>query len=98
MAVNDKQKRYLRGLAHPIKPVVMIGNKGLTDTVLAEIDNALEHHELIKVRVSGLEKADRTAMCNDIALKTSSNLIMIIGHIGGFYRPAKEPTIQLPKK
>ncbi|HHA19200.1 MAG TPA: YhbY family RNA-binding protein, partial [Methylophaga sp.] len=38
MAVNDKQKRYLRGLAHPIKPVVMIGNKGLTDTVLAEID------------------------------------------------------------
>lgn len=98
MAVNDKQKRYLRGLAHPLKPVVMIGNKGLTDTVLAEIDNALERHELIKVRVSGLEKADRTTICDDIALKTSSNLIMMIGHIGGFYRPAKEPTIQLPKK
>lgn len=98
MAVNDKQKRYLRGLAHELKPVVMIGNKGLTDSVLAEINNALEHHELIKVRVSGQEKAERTEMMNTIADKTSSNLVINIGHIGGFYRPAQEPTIQLPGK
>jgi RNA-binding protein len=98
MAVNDKQKRYLKGLAHPLKPVVMIGNKGLTDNVLAEIDKALEQHELIKVRVSGLEKADRTAMVEEITLKSSANLIVIIGHIAVLYRPAKEPTIQLPKK
>ncbi|PHS69474.1 MAG: ribosome assembly RNA-binding protein YhbY [Methylophaga sp.] len=98
MAVNDKQKRYLRGLAHQLKPVVMIGNKGLTETVLAEIHNALDHHELIKVRVSGQEKAGRTEMMNEIADKTSSNLIMSIGHIGSFYRPAQEPTIQLPGK
>lgn len=98
MAVNDRQKRYLKSLAHPLKPVVMIGNKGLTETVLAEIDKTLEQHELIKVRVSGLEKADRTAMIEQIALATSSNLIMSIGHIAAFYRPAKEPTIQLPKK
>ena len=98
MAVNDKQKRYLRGLAHPLKPVVMIGNKGLTETVLAEIDNALAHHELIKVRVSGQEKPERMEMIEEIAGKTSSNLIMVIGHIAGFYRPALEPKIQLPKK
>ncbi|MDH5357497.1 MAG: ribosome assembly RNA-binding protein YhbY [Gammaproteobacteria bacterium] len=98
MAVNDKQKRYLRGLAHSLKPIVMIGSKGLTDTVLSEIEIALERHELIKVRVSGLEKAERTEMLNEIANKTSSNLVMVIGHIGGFYRPAKEPTIQLPGK
>ncbi len=98
MAVNDKQKRYLKGLAHPLKPVVMIGNKGLTDNVLAEIDKALEQHELIKVRVSGLEKEDRAAMVNEITLKSSANLIVIIGHIAVLYRPAKEPTIQLPKK
>jgi RNA-binding protein len=97
MAVNDKQKRYLRGLSHTLKPVVMIGNKGLTETVLNEIDNALNHHELIKVRVSGQEKADRTHMLNEIAEKTSADIIQVIGHIGGFYRPAKEPTIQLPK-
>ena len=98
MAVNDKQKRYLKGLAHPLKPVVMIGNKGLTDNVLAEIDKALEQHELIKVRVSGLEKEDRAAMVNEITLKSSANLIVLIGHIAVLYRPAKEPTIQLPKK
>ena len=98
MAVNDRQKRYLKGLAHPLKPVVMIGNKGLTETVIAEIDKTLEQHELIKVRVSGLEKSDRLAMVDEIALKTSANLVMTIGHIAAFYRPAKEPTIQLPKK
>ena len=97
MAVNDKQKRYLRGLAHTLKPVVMIGNNGLTENVLSEIENALAHHELIKVRVSGLEKADRTQMLDEIAEKTNADLIQVIGHIGGFYRPAKEPSIQLPK-
>jgi len=98
MAVNDKQKRYLKGLAHPLKPVVMLGDKGLTENVLKEIDNALSHHELIKVRVSGQEKAERLEVLNAIAEQTSSDLVLVIGHIGGFYRPAKEPVIQLPKK
>ncbi len=98
MAVNNIQKRYLKGLAHPLKPVVMIGNKGLTDNVHAEVDKALEQHELIKVRVSGLEKAERLEMINKIALKSSSNLVMTIGHIAAFYRPAKDPVITLPKK
>ena len=56
MAVNDKQRRYLKGLAHPLKPVVMVGNAGLSEAVLAEIENALAYHELIKVRVSGQKK------------------------------------------
>ncbi|NQY26225.1 MAG: ribosome assembly RNA-binding protein YhbY [Piscirickettsiaceae bacterium] len=98
MAVNDKQKRYLKSLAHPLKPVVMIGNKGLSDNVLAEIDKTLEQHELIKVRVSGLEKEERLEMTNEILDKTNSNLVMSIGHIVAIYRAAKEPTIQLPKK
>ncbi len=98
MAINDKQKRYLKTLAHPLKPVVMIGNKGLTETVLAEIEIALAHHELIKVRVSGQEKVDQAEMIKSIAVKTSANIVMIIGHIGAFYRAAKEPKIVLPKK
>jgi len=97
MAVTDKQKRYLKGLAHSLKPVVMIGNSGLTESVLAEIENALQHHELIKVRVSGQERADRKQMLDQIAAQTGADLVQVIGHIGGFYRPAKEPTIQLPR-
>ncbi len=97
MAVNDKQKRYLKGLAHPLKPVVMVADKGLTENVISEIDNALSHHELIKVRVSGQEKAERLELLNAIAEQTSSDLVLTIGFIGGFYRPAKEPIIKLPK-
>ena len=97
MAVNDKQKRYLRGLAHPLKPVVMVGNKGLTDTVLAEVYNALNHHELIKVKVSGAEKADRLELMNTIASTASADFITSIGHVAVFYRPAKEAKIKLPK-
>ena len=97
MAVNDKQKRYLRGLAHPLKPVVMVGNKGLTDTVLAEVDNALNYHELIKVKVSGAEKADRLEVMNSIASTARADLVASIGHVAVFYRPAKEAKIKLPK-
>lgn len=97
MAVNDKQRRYLKGLAHPLKPVVMIGNAGLTEAVLAEIDNALAHHELIKIRVSGQERADRKHMLDEIAEKMHADLVMLIGHIGAFYRPADQPAIQLPR-
>ncbi len=96
MAVNDKQRRYLKGLAHPLKPVVMIGNSGLTPNVLNEIEQALSHHELIKVRVSGQERADRKQMLEQIAEQTGADLVMVIGHIGGFYRPAEIPKISLP--
>ena len=96
MAVNDKQRRYLKGLAHPLKPVVMIGNSGLTPAVLNEIEQALSHHELIKVRVSGQERADRKQMLDQIAEQTGADLVMIIGHIGGFYRPADKPKITMP--
>ena len=52
MNLTTKQKQYLKGLAHNLKPVVMLGQHGLTEGVLAEIDAALNHHELIKVKVS----------------------------------------------
>ena len=97
MAVNEKQKRYLKGLAHRLKPVVMVGGNGLSENVMTEIDIALAHHELIKVRVSGQERADRLQMLDEIAEKTGADLVLHIGHIGGFYRPAEEPKIQLPK-
>jgi RNA-binding protein len=97
MAVTDKQKRYLKGLAHSLKPVVMVGNSGLTDNVISEINNALDHHELIKVRISGQERAERKAMLEDIAERSNADLVQVIGNIGAFYRPAKEPSIQLPR-
>lgn len=52
MNLSTKQKQHLKGLAHPLKPVVLLGSNGLTEGVLAEIEQALEHHELIKVIAS----------------------------------------------
>lgn len=97
MSVTVKQKRYLKGLAHSLKPVVMIGNNGLTPAVVAEIDNALNHHELIKIRVSGQERDERKQMLEQIASETHSDLVLEIGNIGGFYRASPEPQIMLPR-
>ena len=57
--ISDKQRRYLKGLAHPLKPVILIGNSGLTEAVVAETVRALHDHELIKVRMSGAERTVR---------------------------------------
>lgn len=97
MTLTDKQKRFLKGLAHNLKPVVMLGNNGLTESVLAEIENALEHHELIKVKVNGQERNDRVVILNEIASSSNANLVQTIGNIGVIYRESKKMKIQLPR-
>ncbi len=81
MKLTDQQKRHLRGLGHALKPVVITGNAGLTETVLAEIDQALTYHELIKVRVNAADRAQRAAMIGAICDHTKGQPIQCIGHI-----------------
>lgn len=96
MTLNTKQKSYLRGLAHKLKPVVMIGNSGVTDGVINEIQSSLQHHELIKVRISGVDRPERLAAIDAICEQTASNLVTTIGHIAVLYRRADKPRIQFP--
>ena len=97
MALSEKQLRYLRGRAHPLKPVVAIGQHGLSDSVAAETDRALSDHELIKVRVAGMERDARDAALAQLAKRTHSELVTRIGHIAVLYRRNKEKTrILLP--
>jgi len=96
MALTSKQNRYLRGLAHKLKPVVMIGNAGVTDNIIQEIDNGLSHHELIKVRIGGMEREDRNASAIELCKKTSSELVNTVGHIAILFRASKTPQIKLP--
>ena len=63
MNLSTKQKQHLKGLAHPLKPVVMLGNNGLTEGVLAEIEQALEHHELIKVKIASEDRDTKKPSC-----------------------------------
>jgi RNA-binding protein len=97
MDLTERQRRYLRGLAHPLKPVIMIGDAGLTDNVVKETARALHDHELIKVRVRGAEREQRDALLADLAKRTNSAFIHRIGHIAVLYRRRAElPKIVIP--
>ncbi len=95
MKLDRNQTSQLRNLAHKLKPVVIIGNNGLTENVLNEVIEQLEHHELIKVRVNAEERDARKAMIDEVCLQGNALLVQRIGHIAVFYKPAKEPTIKL---
>lgn len=84
------QARFLRGRAHDLKPILQVGGKGVTDALLAEIDGALEHHELIKVKLAGEDRAARDAMIGRIAERTGAALVQRIGHTAVLYRPSKD--------
>ena len=86
MQLNSKQISHLRGLAHTLNPVVMIGNNGLTEAVLKEIELNLNAHELIKVQVSGDDRESRKNMLDDIASKVNAVAVHHIGKQLVFYR------------
>ncbi len=96
MPITQTQRRHLRKLAHHLKPVVIVGGAGLTETVLAEIDSRLAHHELIKVRVNAADREARQAMIEQIVEATGADWVLSIGHVAAFYRPAAKPKITLP--
>ena len=97
MALSEKQKKHLRRLAHPLNPVVMLGNAGLTDGVVNELDRALSDHELVKVSARVGERAAREAALATLAARTMSELVQRVGNVGVFYRPRKElPKILIP--
>ena len=97
MALTDKQKKYLRGLAHPLKPVLHVGQSGVTPELMAELDHTLEHHELIKVRVRVGERARRDLAITELADQSGAELVTRIGNIAVLYRRRdKSPHIALP--
>ena len=86
--LSNTRRKELKKKAYPLKPIIMIGQKGLTDAVIAEIDSALDTHELIKIRIRGADKDERTEQCLKIEKQLSANLIQQIGFISVFYRLA----------
>jgi RNA-binding protein len=97
MPLTEKQKKHLRRLAHPMSPIVMLGNAGLTVGVVKELDRALEDHELVKVSARVGDRSAREAALDDLAKQTSSEIVQRIGNIGVFYRRRKElPKILIP--
>lgn len=86
MPLTTSQKKQLRTQAHALKPIVTTGQSGLTDAVLAEIELALDFHELIKVKVRVGDREDRKQMIEAIQTKTNAENILSIGQIVVLYR------------
>jgi RNA-binding protein len=95
--VNTQQISHLRGLAHKLNPVVRIGNNGLTANVLQEIENSLNAHELIKIKVFGDDRDARVAMLEEICEKTGATKVHHIGKQLVIYRQAETAKIVIPK-
>ena len=90
MSLTNAQIRFLRGQAHDLKAMLQVGGKGVTDAVVAEVDAALEHHELIKVKVASEDREARDALIGDLARRTDAALVQRIGHVAILYRPSKD--------
>lgn len=98
MACSESQKKYLRGLGHALKPVVMIGESGLTDPVRAEFESSLEHHELIKLRVKVGDRAERDSIIDALCKSNDAELVQRIGNMALVYRENPEKKrIRLPR-
>ena len=84
--MEKSQLQQLKAQAHHLKPIVMIGAKGLTSAVIEETNVALTAHELIKVKVSGAEKEDKVELVHTLCHEVEAELIQIIGHTAIIYR------------
>jgi RNA-binding protein len=84
--LNPAERKALRARAHKLEPLVMIGGKGLTEDVIAEIDRALTAHELIKVRAAGLEREAREQALSAICQKTGAEPVQQVGKVFVIFR------------
>jgi RNA-binding protein len=96
MALNSKQKRKLRALAHSLKPVVQIGQRGVTEAVAQQVETALNDHELIKVRIGAESPTDRNDAASLLIPRTGCEVAGIVGRVLILYRPHPDhPRIRL---
>jgi len=94
--LTNAQLRYLRGLTHHLKPVVTVSDKGLSENVMAEIETALDHHELLKIKLRG-DRETRLAWMEEIQRRSGAQKVHNIGQVASFFRRnKKKPVIELP--
>jgi len=96
VTLSKKQIKHLKALAHSKKPVVTVGQNGASESVMQEIKLALDHHELIKVKLPALAKNDREILAEEICNASRANTIILIGRVVVLFSPAKDSAITLP--
>jgi RNA-binding protein len=86
MALTEPQKKHLRRLGHALHPIVLIGQRGLTESVAAEMRRALDDHELVKIRARVDTRDNRDAIFAELSRQTASEFVYRIGNVGLFYK------------
>lgn len=84
--LSEPQKKKLRGLGHKLKPVIMVGELGLTKSLIAEFESTLDHHELIKVKVRAGDRSARDAIISELCKSSGAELVQRIGNVALLYR------------
>ncbi|WP_111977945.1 ribosome assembly RNA-binding protein YhbY [Algibacillus agarilyticus] len=97
MKLTNKQTQFLKAQAHNLKPLVQLGNNGLTEGVVAEIEFALGHHELIKVKVPTDNRDEKQLIMDAIIRETQAIKVQTIGHTLVLYKQSDDKKIKLPK-
>ena len=98
MKLTNNQRKYLRSLAHDLKPFVMIGQNGLSGPVLAEIDSTMLKHELIKIKLRVDNRKEKQQILEKIIEFSHAELVQVIGGVLVIYRPFENnPDIILPR-
>ena len=90
MPLSEKHKRALRTRGHSLKPVVSVGNAGLTAAVMREIDLSLSHHELMKIKIASGDREQRAEMIREVCEQLGAELVQSIGHIALLFREAPD--------
>lgn len=97
MKLTNKQIQFLRGEAHSLKPVVQLGSNGFTEGVLAEIENALGIHELIKIKIPAEDREELSLYVEAIVRETKAVKVQLIGKTLILFKQSKDKKIELPK-
>lgn len=95
MALTQEQKKQFKSIGHHLKPVLIVAENGLTEGVLAELERALNDHELIKVKLALAERDDRRALLDELCAQSRSDLVQSIGKMALVYRKNPKPNKNL---
>ncbi|MDA3807899.1 MAG: ribosome assembly RNA-binding protein YhbY [Thiomicrorhabdus sp.] len=95
--LTNNQKKYLRGIAHGLNPMIMIGAHGVTESLMAELESTLTHHEILKIKIASADRDERKEIIQHLLTESGALLVQTIGKICVIYRQNDETEQPLPR-
>ncbi len=95
--LTNNQKKYLRGIAHGLNPMIMIGANGITESLMTELESTLAHHEILKIKIASADRDERKQMIEHIISESGALLVQSVGKICVIYRQNEETELPLPR-